>query len=115
MTESHMYLLDIKSIPLLNGQNNNRNMSSIRLDLLTITTWKLKTPGGILVVRVLVQVRPLLAPPLCTVDWFAKTHTPQDRSKSKINIKIGRRQKHYDTLFNQKSQTKTVGPTATVN
>ena len=32
-------------------------MSSIRLNLLTKTTWKLKTPGGILVFRVLVQVR----------------------------------------------------------
>ena len=51
-----MYLLDIKSSPSLTGQDNNRNMSSIRLDLLTKTTWKLKTPGGILVFRVLVQV-----------------------------------------------------------
>ena len=40
-----MYLLDIKSSP-----------SSIRLNLLTKTTWKLKTPDGILVFRVLVQV-----------------------------------------------------------
>ena len=56
MTESHMYLPDIKSSPSLTGQNNNRKMSSIRLNLLTKTTWKLKTPGGILVFRVLMQV-----------------------------------------------------------
>ena len=56
MTESHMHLQDIKSSPSLTGQNNNRSMSSIRLNLLTKTTWKLKTPGGILVFRVLVQV-----------------------------------------------------------
>ena len=31
-------------------------MSSIRLNLLTKTTWELKTEGGILVFRVLVQV-----------------------------------------------------------
>ena len=35
MTESNLYLLDIKSSPSLNGQNNNRKMSSIRLNLLT--------------------------------------------------------------------------------
>ena len=35
ITESHMYLLDIESSPSLNGQNNNRKMSSIRLNLLT--------------------------------------------------------------------------------
>ena len=40
MTEYHMYLQDIKSSPLLTGQN--------RLNLLT--------PGGIQVFRVLVQV-----------------------------------------------------------
>ena len=56
MQEFHMYLLDIKSIPKLNGQHDNRDMSSIRLNLLTKTTWKLKTPGGILVFRLLVQV-----------------------------------------------------------
>ena len=56
MTESDMYVLDIKSSPLLTGQNNNREMSSIRLSLSTKTTWKLKTQGGILVFRVLVQV-----------------------------------------------------------
>ena len=55
MTESHMHLQDIKSTPSLTGQNNNKGMSSIRLNLLTKTTWKLKTPGGILVFRVLVQ------------------------------------------------------------
>ena len=58
MTESHMYLLDIKSNPSLIGQNNNREMSSIRLNLSTKTTWKLKTPGGILVFRLLVHVCP---------------------------------------------------------
>ena len=51
MQEFHMYLLDIKSSP-----KRNREMSSIRFKLLTKTTWKLKTPGGILVFRVLVQV-----------------------------------------------------------
>ena len=56
MTESHMHLQDIKSSPSPTGQNSNRSMSSIRLNLLTKTTWKLKTPGGILVFRVLVQV-----------------------------------------------------------
>ena len=56
MTESHMYLLDIRSSTSVTGQNNHRNMSSIVLNLLTKTTWKLKTPGGILVFRVLVQV-----------------------------------------------------------
>ena len=54
--ESHMYLPDTKSSLLLTGQNNNRKMSPIMLILLTKTTWKLKTPGGILVFRVLVQV-----------------------------------------------------------
>ena len=56
MTESHMYLLDIRSSTSVTGQNNHRNMSSIVLNLLTKTAWKLKTPGGILVFRVLVQV-----------------------------------------------------------
>ena len=56
MTESHMHLQDIKSSPSLTGQNNNRNMSLIRLNLLTKTTWKLKTPGGILVFWMLLQV-----------------------------------------------------------
>ena len=55
--ESHMYLLDTKSSPSLIDQNNKRKMSSIKLNLLTKTTWKLKTAGGILVFRVLVQVR----------------------------------------------------------
>ena len=35
MTESHMYLQDIKSSPSLTGQNNVISMSSIRLNLLT--------------------------------------------------------------------------------
>ena len=56
MQEFHMYLLDIKSRPKLNGQHDNREMSSIRLNLLTKTTWKLKTAGGILVFQLLVQV-----------------------------------------------------------
>ena len=43
---SQMYLLDTKSSPSLTGQNNNRKMDSIGLNLLTKTTWKLKTPGG---------------------------------------------------------------------
>ena len=52
-----MYLLDIKSSPSLTGQDNNIKMSTIRLDLLTKTTWRmLKNPGGILVFQVLVQV-----------------------------------------------------------
>ena len=42
MTESHMYV----SSPSLTGQNINRSMSSISLNLLTKTTWKLKTPKG---------------------------------------------------------------------
>ena len=46
MTESCMYLPDIKSSPSLTGRNNNRKTSSIRLNLSTKTTWKLKTPGG---------------------------------------------------------------------
>ena len=33
MTESHMYLLDIKSSPSLTSQNSKRSMSSIRLNL----------------------------------------------------------------------------------
>ena len=56
MTESLMYLLDIKSSPLLTGKHNNREMSFIRLNLSTKTTWKLKTPGGMLIFRLLVQV-----------------------------------------------------------
>ena len=48
MQEFHVYLLDIKSSPKLNGQHDNREMSSIRLNLLT--------PGGILVFPLLVQV-----------------------------------------------------------
>ena len=56
MQEFHMYLLDIKSSPKLTGQHDNRVMSFIRLNLLTKTSWKLKTPGGILVFRLLVQV-----------------------------------------------------------
>ena len=61
MTESHMHLRDIKSSPYLTGHNNFRSMSSIRLNLLTKTTWKLKTPGGILVFRVLVQIWQMMA------------------------------------------------------
>ena len=56
MTESHMHLKDIKSSHSLTGHINNINMSSIRLNLLTKTTWKLETPEGILLFRVLVQV-----------------------------------------------------------
>ena len=56
MRLSHMYLQDIKSSPSLTGQTSNRSVSSIRLNLLTKTTWKLKTPGGILVFQILVQV-----------------------------------------------------------
>ena len=52
----HMYLLDLKSIPSLNSHNKNKRLLSIRLSLLTKTTWKLKTPGGILSFPVLVQV-----------------------------------------------------------
>ena len=47
--EFHMYLLDIKSSPKPNGQHDNIEMSSIGLNLLTKTTWKLKTLGWILV------------------------------------------------------------------
>ena len=50
MTEPHMHLLDIKSRPSPTGQHNKREISSFRLN------WKLKTPGGILVFRLLVQV-----------------------------------------------------------
>ena len=46
MTEYYMYLLAIKSSFSLTDQNNNRKMYLIRLNLLTKTTWKLKTPGG---------------------------------------------------------------------
>ena len=56
ITEFHMHLQDIKSSPSVTGQNNNICVSSIRLNLLTKKTWMLKTPGGILVFRVLVQV-----------------------------------------------------------
>ena len=57
VTESHMILQDNKSSPSVSGQNTNRSMFSIRLDLLTKTTWKLTTPWGIvLVLWVLVQV-----------------------------------------------------------
>ena len=52
MTESHMRLQDIKSSPSLTCQNNNRCMSSIRLNLLTKTTRKkdlsqLEHPNGL--------------------------------------------------------------------
>ena len=47
-----MYLQDIKSSLSLTGQNNKRNMSSNRLNLLTKTTWK------ILAFQVLVEVCP---------------------------------------------------------
>ena len=47
MTESYMYLLDIKSILLLTDQKNNGKMYLIRLNFLTKPTWKLKTPGGL--------------------------------------------------------------------
>ena len=56
MTESHMYLQDIKSSPSRTGHNSNISVSSIRLNMLTKSTWKLKTPRGVLVFRVLVQV-----------------------------------------------------------
>ena len=56
MQEIHMYLLDIKSSPKLNGQHDNREMFSNRLNLLTKTTWKLKTPEEKQVFRLLVQV-----------------------------------------------------------
>ena len=46
-----------------------RTTTSMRLNLLTKTTWNFKAPGGILVFRVLVQVW------LCTARRFAKTHT----------------------------------------
>ena len=49
-------LLDIKSGPSLTGQNNNRKISLIGLNLLTKATLKFKNPGGILIFRVLVQV-----------------------------------------------------------
>ena len=58
MTEYHMYLKYIKSSPSRTDHNSNRSMSSIKFSLLTKTTWKLKTTGGILVFRVLVQVCP---------------------------------------------------------
>ena len=48
MTESHIHLQDIKSSHSLTGQNSNIIMSSIRLNLLTKTTWKPKTTGGVL-------------------------------------------------------------------
>ena len=51
-----MNLMYMKSSHLLTGQHNNRVMSFISLNLLTKTIWKLKTPGGILVFRLLVQV-----------------------------------------------------------
>ena len=47
MTESYMYLLDIKLSLSLTDQKNNRKMYLIRLNLLTKPTWKLKTPGGL--------------------------------------------------------------------
>ena len=55
-TESHMHIHDIKSSPSFTGHNNNISMSSISLILLTNITWKFKTPGGILVFQVSVQV-----------------------------------------------------------
>ena len=42
MSESCMHLQD----------NSNRSMSSIRLNLLTKSTFRLKTPGGILVTSI---------------------------------------------------------------
>ena len=59
VTESHVYLLDIKSSPSLIGQNNNRTYVFHQVEFVDkITTWKLKTPGGILLLQVLVQVCP---------------------------------------------------------
>ena len=52
MSKSHMHLKDIKSSPSLTGHNTIRSMSSIRLNLLTKITLKLKTPGGILVTKI---------------------------------------------------------------
>ena len=74
MTESHMYLPDIKSSPSLTSQNNNRKMSSVRLNVLTNTTWKLKTPGGILVFRVLVQVCERQAAWNGQLHWQGRQH-----------------------------------------
>ena len=54
--EKNLHLHDIISSPSLSGHNNYRSMFSIRLNLLTKTNWKLKTPGGILVLWVLVLV-----------------------------------------------------------
>ena len=56
MTEFRMHLQDIKYSPLLTGHTNIRSMSFIELNLLTKTSWKLKTPGGILVFLVLVHI-----------------------------------------------------------
>ena len=50
MSESYMHLQDIISSPSLTG--HNRSMSSIRLNLLTKSTFRLKTPGGILVTSI---------------------------------------------------------------
>ena len=58
MQDFHMYILHIKSSPKLNAQHDNKDMSSIRLNLLIKTTWKIKTPGGILVFQLLVQICP---------------------------------------------------------
>ena len=47
--ESHILQQDIKSSPSLTGQNSNIGISYIRLNLLTNTNCKLKTPGVFLV------------------------------------------------------------------
>ena len=70
MTECHMHLQDIKFSPLFTDQNSSRSRPAIRLNLLTKTTWKLKTPGGMLVFRLLVQVRPWMVHKWEVFNWW---------------------------------------------
>ena len=74
-------MLANKSCPLLTGkgriwcgQNSNKDMSSISLNLLIKKTWKFKIPEGIPVLWVLVQVWNLLS----TVYWLTMSWSGLD-------------------------------------
>ena len=70
MTECHMHQQDIKLSPSFTDQNSSRSRPAIRLNLLTKTTWKLKTPRGMIVFRLLVQVCPWMVHAWEVFDWW---------------------------------------------
>ena len=86
-------------------------MSSIRLNLLTKTTWKLKTPGGILVFRVLVQVCSYMAKQFLVdnpVGSFLVRLSGSDKGQYALHVKtdIGRiRQFHIKTCWDSSGKT----------